>query len=51
MDLFFQDKAKCSSFNVKLKHQYHNVINKIIFAKKKCSQSLHTITRQLLLNI
>lgn len=43
MDLFFQDKVKCSSFIVKLKHQYHNAINKIIFAQK----NVHKVATQL----
>ena len=33
MDLFFPEKVECSSLKVKIKHQYQNVINKIIFAK------------------
>ena len=39
----FQDKVKCTSFNVNLKHQYQNVINKIIFAKNK----IHKVCTQL----
>ena len=39
----FQDKVKCTSFNVNLKHQYQNVINKIIFAKNK----IHKVCAQL----